>query len=36
MEYGCYEAEGNKDGIQIEIYVDPITGKVLMIRKDQD
>jgi hypothetical protein len=36
MEYGCYEAEGKKDGTQIEVYVDPITGKVLMVRKDQD
>ncbi|MBV7256637.1 PepSY domain-containing protein [Pacificimonas sp. WHA3] len=36
LEYGCYEAEGSKNGIDLEVYVHPVTGKIVKVRKDLD
>jgi hypothetical protein len=36
IEAGCYEAEAKKNGVDYEIYIDPVTGKIVKVRKDID
>lgn len=36
FEAGCFEAEGIKDGKKLEVYFDPISGKVVRVQGDSD
>jgi hypothetical protein len=36
VEHGCYEGEGSKGGRKLEVYLDPVTGKVVRVRRDRD
>ena len=36
VEAGCYEGEGTKNGKKLEVYFDPITGKVVKVQEDRD
>jgi hypothetical protein len=36
VEAGCYEAEAKKGGQDYEIYIHPVSGKIVMVRKDVD
>lgn len=36
MEAGCFEAEAEKGGQDYEVYIHPVTGKIVKVRKDID
>ena len=36
MEAGCFEAEAEKGGQDYEIYIHPVSGKIVKVRKDID
>jgi hypothetical protein len=36
IEAGCYEAEAKKGGVDYEIYIHPVSGKIVLTRKDID
>ena len=36
VERGCFEGEGSRNGVKLEIYLHPVTGKIVMVQDDAD